>query len=90
MSSSNSVPQNRGIVLIMLALVAWGTFLALGAFLFDFDARKFYIVAGAFGAFLMFWLLLLVTHRRGNGNIDWDEDFDGDDHMERKPARKPD
>ncbi len=88
--SSNSAPQNRAIYFIMLALVVWGGLLALGAFLFDFDIRKFFVVTGAVGLFLIFWLLLIVTHRRESKAGEFDDAPYGGENAKSDHPKNPD
>lgn len=57
--------QNQFIIsAIMFGLLVWGAFLAIGAFIFEFDLRKGLIVYGFTIAFLLFWAVALATRRR--------------------------
>lgn len=49
---------------IMLALVAWGVFQALGSWLFNHDPRRPLLVLACVGGFLGFWLAMLSARRR--------------------------
>lgn len=57
---SEAGPGTRGIGLIMLAVLAWGGLLALGAYRYNLDPRKAVIVLGCVGTFLGLWGLLLA------------------------------
>ncbi len=46
---------------IMVAIVAWGVFHAIGAWMLNHDARRPLVVLACVGAFLGFWLLMLST-----------------------------
>jgi len=57
--------QNQLIIsAIMFGLLVWGAFLAIGAFIFEFDLRKGLIVYGFTIAFLLFWAVALTMRRR--------------------------
>jgi len=49
---------------IMVALVVWGIFHALGAWTLNHDARRPLIVLACVASFLGFWLALLAARRR--------------------------
>ena len=54
----------RLIVLIILGVLAWGTFHAVGAYYFNHDIRRPLVVLGCTVAFLSFWLLMLRSRSR--------------------------
>ena len=62
----------RLIVWIMLALVAWGVFHAVGAWRLNNDVRRLFVVLACVAAFLGFWGVLLAAkwrrleHHRSN------------------------
>ncbi|HJT32106.1 MAG TPA: hypothetical protein VJ783_08685 [Pirellulales bacterium] len=56
--------QNRLILIIMAAVVAWGGFLALGNYLAGHNWRGPAMVMGCVVAFLVFWGLMLASRRR--------------------------
>jgi len=49
---------------IMVALVVWGLFHAIGAWTLNHDARRALIVLACVAMFLGFWLALLASRRR--------------------------
>ncbi|QDU94899.1 hypothetical protein [Lignipirellula cremea] len=49
---------------IMFGLLVWGALLAIGAYKFDLDPRKGFIVFGFTIAFLLFWAVMLSVRRR--------------------------
>lgn len=65
---------------IMLALVAWGIWLAVGAYWYRFDSgdqdpveavravRRGLLVLGCTGAFLLFWIVALALRARRGGH----------------------
>jgi CHASE2 domain-containing sensor protein len=60
----------RVILGIMLAILAWGLFHALGAWRLNHDIRRTFVVLGCVAAFLGFWGVLLAAkwrrlHERG-------------------------
>jgi high-affinity Fe2+/Pb2+ permease len=58
--------QSKTIRWLMLAVLAWGLILALGAYLFGGNKPllRALIIAGCTLAFLTFWLLALASQRR--------------------------
>jgi hypothetical protein len=65
MSTSTSPPgAERILTWIMVALVAWGLFHAVGAWMLNHDARRPLIVIACMAAFLGFWLALLASRKR--------------------------
>ncbi|MBA4017627.1 MAG: hypothetical protein C0483_10680 [Pirellula sp.] len=54
----------RLIVLIILGVLAWGTFHAVGAYYFNHDVRRPLMVLGCTVAFLGFWLVMLRSRSR--------------------------
>ena len=62
---SESLPQRRNLILIiMLALVAWGVFHAGGAWRLNYDLRRAAVVLACTGVFIGFWLIMLWTQRK--------------------------
>ena len=62
---SDSLPQSRNlIVVIMLALVAWGVFHAVGAWRLNYDPRRAAVVLACTAVFIGFWLVMLWTQRK--------------------------
>lgn len=54
-----------GLILgIMLAIVGWGVFHAIGAWGLNHDVRRPLVVLGCVLAFLGFWSLMLAVRRR--------------------------
>jgi hypothetical protein len=51
-------------VLIMGGMVLWGAYVALGAYLYNYNPWRGVIVMGCVGLFLGFWLLLLWNQSR--------------------------
>lgn len=49
---------------IMAAIVAWGLFHALGAWMLNHDARRPVVVIACVAAFLGFWSAMLAARRR--------------------------
>ena len=49
---------------IMLALVGWGVFHAIGAWTLNYDARRPLVVLACVFGFLGFWLAMLAARRR--------------------------
>lgn len=61
--------KRHAIAIIMLAVLAWGVFHAIGAFTFKTQDRSWQLarplmVLGCSLAFLGFWLLMLANRRR--------------------------
>ena len=50
--------------LIMGGMVLWGAYVALGAYLYNYNPWRGVIVMGCVGLFLGFWLLLLWNQSR--------------------------
>ena len=64
-SATPSPPgAERILVWIMMALVVWGLFHAVGAWTLNHDPRRPLIVLACVAAFLGFWLALLAARRR--------------------------
>ena len=55
------VSQRMMIGLIMGGLVVWAIYLAVGAYLYNFDIVRALFVLGCMAAFLGFWALMLWT-----------------------------
>jgi hypothetical protein len=49
---------------IMVGIVAWGLFHAIGAWRLNHDPRRMLVVLGCVAAFLGFWLTMLAAWRR--------------------------
>jgi hypothetical protein len=66
-SPENDEVQKRRlwIVWIMIAVILWGAFLAVGAWLSSHDWRRPAIVMGCVFAFLAFWGAMLAARGRG-------------------------
>ena len=59
-----SLQQPRSLILlIMLALVAWGAFHAVGAWRLNYDPRRAAVVLACTGIFIGFWLIMLRSQR---------------------------
>ena len=58
--------RQRAIPYIVIALIVWGTLLAVGTFVFrgEYDFRKPLIVLACVWLFVGFWGLMLWVHRR--------------------------
>jgi hypothetical protein len=56
--------QNKLVVLIMAAVLAWGTFLAVGAYHLNHNPWRPVIVMACVLAFLGFWGLMLASRKR--------------------------
>jgi CHASE2 domain-containing sensor protein len=54
----------RIILWIMVGVVAWGLFHAIGAWRLNHDPRRMLVVLGCVAAFLGFWLTMLAAWRR--------------------------
>jgi len=68
MTPDQPVASDRGGLIrwIMLAVLVWGLFLALGAYLFggNLPALRALIIAGVVVAFLGFWIVALALRQR--------------------------
>src|SRR5262245_13408018 len=65
MSAQSPPPSARLVLaLIMGALVLWGTYLAIGAYLYNLNPWRPVIVLGCVSLFLGFWLWLLRVRGR--------------------------
>lgn len=58
------------IAAIMLAVVAWGTVQAIGAYRFNHNPWRAVMVLSCVGAFLGFWGILLARQSRGPRRLD--------------------
>lgn len=56
--------MQRLIVLIILGVLAWGVFHAVGAYRLNHDVRRPLVVLGCTLAFLGFWLVMLRSRNR--------------------------
>jgi hypothetical protein len=64
-TASPSPPgAERILAWIMAALVVWGLFHAVGAWMLNHDARRPLVVLTCVAAFLGFWLAMLAARRR--------------------------
>jgi hypothetical protein len=52
------------IALLIVAVLAWGVFHAVGAYRFNHDPRRGLVVLACVGGFLGFWAVLLWNQRR--------------------------
>ena len=50
--------------LLAVALVLWGAYHALGAYLYNHNLARFVVVFGCMLAFLAFWGLMLLARRK--------------------------
>jgi CHASE2 domain-containing sensor protein len=65
MSEMPSSPGPQRLILwIMLGIVAWGIFHAVGAWRLNHDPRRMIVVLGCTAAFLGFWAALLAARAR--------------------------
>lgn len=65
MVSRASQPDAERIIRwIMLGIVIWGLFHAVGAWRLNHDPRRMLVVLGCVAAFLGFWLVMLASWRR--------------------------
>ncbi len=65
MNESNSTkPLAIVIGLIMVSVLGWGIFHAVGAYLFNYHIGRPLMVLGCVAAFLAFWGLMLWSRRR--------------------------
>jgi len=55
--------QNRLVALIMVAVLAWGVFQAVGAYLFNHNPWRPLMVMACVLGFLGFWALMLASRR---------------------------
>ncbi|MGD9723859.1 MAG: hypothetical protein AB7O59_20855 [Pirellulales bacterium] len=62
---STPLSQRRLIAVIMAALAVWALYVAIGAYLYNFDPMRAVVVLVCMAAFLGFWLLLLRRQRGG-------------------------
>ena len=58
----------RIIAWIMVGIVVWGLFHAVGAWTLNHDVRRPLVVLACVAAFLGFWLVMLAARRRGANN----------------------
>ena len=75
--------QPRSIMMLVFATVlAWGAYLAIGAYLYNNDPRRGLIVLGSFALFLGFWALMLgFRARRMRQTSESNEDDTPDDRL---------
>jgi hypothetical protein len=66
MPNRQPVSQRTLFALIIGGLVVWALYVAIGAFLYDFDPWRAIIVLFCMGTFVGIWLLLLWS--RGHNN----------------------
>jgi hypothetical protein len=65
MSNNSPVASQRLILAgIMGALILWGAYIAIGAYLYNHDPWRGAIVVGCVSFFVGFWLLMLSIKRR--------------------------
>jgi len=65
MATSASPPGAERIIRwIMVGIVAWGVFHAIGAWRLNHDPRRMLVVLACVAAFLGFWLVMLSAWRR--------------------------
>jgi hypothetical protein len=65
MATPTAPPDAERIVRwIMLGILAWGLFHAIGAWRLNHDPRRMLVVLGCVAAFLGFWLAMLAARRR--------------------------
>jgi hypothetical protein len=60
-------PNNRSLLIIlgiMAALFVWGTLHAVGAYIYNSDIRKPFVVYAFMGGFLALWSLAIVLRNR--------------------------
>jgi hypothetical protein len=55
---------NRVLALIAAALIVWGGYHALGAYLFNHNPWRAVVVAACMGSFLGFWYAMLQARKR--------------------------
>jgi ABC-type transport system involved in Fe-S cluster assembly fused permease/ATPase subunit len=56
---SQSAAARRWTIVLVAALFGWGVYHAVGAYLFNHDARRAAVVLVCMALFVSFWLLLL-------------------------------
>lgn len=54
----------KAFALIMVGVVAWGVFHAVGAYRYNHDVRRALMVLGCVAAFLSFWGAMLWSRKR--------------------------
>jgi RsiW-degrading membrane proteinase PrsW (M82 family) len=59
---------HRVFAAIMLAVLAWGTWLAAGAYRYNNNPWRAVVVLASVGIFLGGWLLLLANRHRSSGS----------------------
>jgi hypothetical protein len=59
MADQRQASQRLMIRLIMGGLAAWAIYLAIGAYLYNFNVLRALVVLGCMAAFLGFWALML-------------------------------
>ena len=65
MAKPDSHPGAERIILsIMVGVVSWGLFHAVGAWRLNHDPRRMLVVLACVAAFLGFWLTMLAAWRR--------------------------
>ncbi len=67
MSTSTQPRPERIIRWIMMGIVAWGVFHAIGAWRLNHDPRRMLVVLGCVAAFLGFWAAMLAARSRRLG-----------------------
>jgi hypothetical protein len=67
MSTSLQTKPERIIRWIMMGVVAWGVFHAIGAWRLNHDPRRMLVVLGCVAAFLGFWAAMLSARTRRLG-----------------------
>lgn len=60
----------RVLAMIMLAVLAWGVFHAVGAYTLNYNPWRFVVVLGCSLGFLGFWLLLLYGREQAGKRPD--------------------
>jgi CHASE2 domain-containing sensor protein len=64
MSTPSQPGPERIIRWIMMGIVAWGVFHAIGAWRLNHDPRRMLVVLGCVAAFLGFWAAMLSVRAR--------------------------
>ena len=54
----------KAFLLIMVGVAAWGAFHAVGAYRYNHDPRRAFMVVGCVVAFLVFWGAMLMSRKR--------------------------